>query len=662
MVRKIYIKKIIKSIYLYKNNKKKNIISKIKTTSNTIMPKKYTKLVIKYKTKKKTYTLNSAFNIRIKHNILNEINKKQKFKIIIPNNQNPNFENCDTSTIIILNNNLVTNFIDNFKTILKLYCPEKNILVLDKISRQYLNCLYIIPLIQLHDKLPIYYISIQLEQLKSCQSINDNYYLKLKNSVAVFDYAEENIPILKTHNIKNIFLQMLPINKRVIQVDQYKYDVLFMGELLPRRLTILNYLKTIFNIKIISDCFGNKINKYLKKSKIILNIHACDYSLLEINQLFESFVYKNIIISEKSDNNFIMYNNDVQFVDIIKPDLSNISVLVDKINFNLSNFNPLDRSQIINKIYNISQSDLERNLYSLKIINNYNVDVDADKIICLYLKEYPARYTNFKKYNDQYINKISFFNGIKSDIPGEGCKNSYILLLDKLKNYSISTICEEDVYFPYNFDEIYNSIKTYLLSLNSFDLFCGIVAVFEKHTKVIKVDKVNNITFVHVTQFTSTVFNIFSKKGCNLLLNNSNNSQHIDRMIENLDNNEIITTYPYYFTCLQSVSSNFDTDLTNQYNIWFNESLIFLKTNIIKLGYTHILRHIINASYNGINVTDVVANLVIHTKYFTVNSEMLKCDVIDDINNLLIIYSTNDNTDIYKFNSYVYCSIYNDTD
>lgn len=215
------------------------------------------------------------------------------------------------------------------------------------------DILYLIPIPQIWN-IPknLKYITYQLEQCKQSKWINDEYLDKLKNSIYIFDYSQDNMLYFKNTDINKNFVDKINympiplITKYKYNYDDCDIDILFYGGMNKRRFIILETLKKKYNLNIvmINKIFGKELNKYIKRSKIILNIHYYDNALLETTRLNECLTYNKIIISEKcsiDDHfNYNLYENLVIFCDMININVGlNLSDLFNNIQFYLNKEN-----------------------------------------------------------------------------------------------------------------------------------------------------------------------------------------------------------------------------------------------------------------------------------------------------------------------------------
>lgn len=186
--------------------------------------------------------------------------------------------------------------------------------------------------------LPEKYIIYQLEQTNIYENgkkknLPEKYIHIMRNAIQIWDYSSENIKCLdKTYNLKN--LKYVPILYspafQTIQNINEKYnkpiDILFIGALNKRRESILNKLKMNKNLIIEVgnyNIWDEKRDYLVEKSKIILNIHFSENSILETARISYLIANRSFVISENGRDKklrkqfdsmmiFSQYNNLVE--------------------------------------------------------------------------------------------------------------------------------------------------------------------------------------------------------------------------------------------------------------------------------------------------------------------------------------------------------------
>jgi hypothetical protein len=452
------------------------------------------------------------------------------------------------------------------------------------------------------NKIPKYYIIYQLEQLNKSNWIDDKYLIDIYYSILTLEYNLWNYDNFDKQLKHKIVYQPIPIYYDFKDNKKYKYDILFYGTLNNKRISILQKLQQKFKIIILDKTFGDEINDYIKKSKIIINLHYYDNGLFQIVRIHELLNYNNIIISEIPDINdksYLDYKDVVVFIEQIKDDLSNINILEEKIEYNLKNFkkiieeNKNIRIKKIKELMNKSLYYLTRNLIACNIIpyDKFKINIDDNKdniIYCLTLDEYKYRLDKFKEINKNYLDKIKYYIGVKINPGWIGCGMSYKILINNFKNSNKKylTICEDDCLLPDNFNEIYDKILNYLDKQN-YDMFVGLIADFDYNTIISKIEDVNGIKYIHINNYTSAVFNIYSKNICDKIIswNQYDMDVHnntMDRYLQ-IQNLKIITTYPFYFDCINIQSTLWGT--TNY------DNMIIKSQNLLKLKIDQFLNN-----------------------------------------------------------------------
>ncbi len=150
----------------------------------------------------------------------------------------------------------------------------------------------------------------------------EEYFNILKNAIQVWDYSLKNINWLKSNlNLNNIIY--VPICYchllKIPFTNQNKtIDILFYGSLNNKRKFILNKLIENKNYNICiqnNECWDEDLDKIIKNSKIILNLHFYENSTLEMHRI--SYLLNNscFVISENTNEKDLMdkYSEGVVF-------------------------------------------------------------------------------------------------------------------------------------------------------------------------------------------------------------------------------------------------------------------------------------------------------------------------------------------------------------
>ena len=107
----------------------------------------------------------------------------------------------------------------------------------------------------------------------------------------------------------------------------------------------------------------------IKKSKIVLNIHYYHDACLETCRVNEVLKFNRLIISEepidKDIKNRNLYKNSVQYFDLIKNNLSNIEIAVNKIKYCLENYETLVNKMDVKDIELTCRNQFTKNINTI---------------------------------------------------------------------------------------------------------------------------------------------------------------------------------------------------------------------------------------------------------------------------------------------------------
>lgn len=489
---------------------------------------------------------------------------------------------------------LIKNCLNNSKIEYQIYY--------ENYPKKFDDSLYIIVCPQFFKKFPECYIAFQLEQTVSTRWFSEIQIEKLKNSLLILDYSLDNIKYL-SNSIPISNLYYLPISTIALKDKDtpYEYDILFYGDTNnDRRKAYINEISKYFKVKIVNNSFGENIWEYIKKSKIVLNIHYYENALLETTRIYECLSNDALIISEKSSdfNTYTDLENIVDFVEI-----DNIQEMIDRINFWLNESTEfIERKKLIKSYNQRNETQFDfyfhRMLLSLDIIdfdtmyNNTSTTFQPKEFfLCLSLPEYLDRNIAFQSELTKY-SEISKFPGLRHKTPWIGCGLSYKYLMKfaKENNYERIIICEDDVLFPSNFDKKIDNINFQLNKPNlKWDIFSGHVTDLNKSFSAKKIGDDIFFNYINLNKTTGMVFNIYNKSIFDYLANWNYNNRHlltnaIDRYLENKHNLEVITTTPYLVEHKENINTTLWDRNTSEfsYNSMTNSSLHLIEKEINK--------------------------------------------------------------------------------
>lgn len=435
--------------------------------------------------------------------------------------------------------------------------------------------LHIVVCPQMFTQLPQHYIAFQMEQSVNSRWFTEEYFARLNNAVAIFDYSLRNIEYLLQQGIPYQKLFYMPISSYAdypAYLTQIGYDlsehkgdkaadVLFYGDPnCERRKAYLQELKKHFNVTIASEVFGDRLTKMVKDARVVINIHYYEDALLETTRLYETLSLGTPIVSESSAD--IEEHQDLQGVIDFCP-VGDIQAMVEKLQALLSDEQHYQEKRA--EIARFTAEDKKNNVYLKRYLLSIDKltfsqyessyvfdDVQENDIprLCLSLSETPVRRKAFFK---SPSHGFRFFDGIRYRIGWIGCGMSYKYMLSGMlaSKAKMGIICEDDVIFPLDYDQKLNKIIDHLQTTEiKWHIFAGIIAHLHDETKVIDVREIDGIEYVYIDKMTSMVMNIYSRSGMALISqwdekNIDAETNTIDRYVESAEDLVVVTTVPF---------------------------------------------------------------------------------------------------------------------
>lgn len=472
---------------------------------------------------------------------------------------------------------------------------------------EYLDRLYFVVCSDQWKQLPKKYIAIQAEDVCTNTSFSQKYLDQLLGAIAIFDCSTMNIQYFKSHSSYGNRFYYVPADYQLLdheETDEEMFDVLCVGcETSPRCQEwiqeISKYWKVCFvDPGLISD---SEFVKKAKQSKIVLNLHAFDASILETSRLYEILSYGNaILISESSVDS---YEEDrlKDIVTWIKP--SNYTDAISKITYWLEN-DEVRKNQVHENCELLRDKKNDFAYYFYRFLLAFDC-ISFDEFyecagnyisfggsrICLSLPEDVERRNAFLKDN-QY--GFELFAGLRHTRGWTGCGLSYKFIMKKAKEQGFSDIliCEDDVLFPEDFDFRFSNLLQYLDTHNDWDVFQGVIADVGK-VEIQNVEECNEETIVYLNHMVSMVFNYYKshmfdrviswdEKDANQLTNT------IDRALESKDL-KVVTTVPFLVGHKEDLKSTIWGFENTEYTDWIHHSSEKLQklVNDFKEGEKH---------------------------------------------------------------------------
>ena len=473
---------------------------------------------------------------------------------------------------------------------------ESNILLSE--PDVYENIPYIVICPQNFKHFPSLYVAFQMEQTVSQRWLTDEYINILHNAYAVFDYSLVNVDYFSkdTELAKKLYYVPIDLCQEMAaehrETTEKGYDVLFYGATgNERRAEYLNRIGEKYNLKIISDSFGDALYAEMKKAKVIVNIHFYENALLETTRLYETLsVCDSLIISERSTdpNEEIRLEGIVDFVDV-----GDIDAMLERIEYWLNHEDEraaktAENRRILTERANAAEFFLNRFLLAndrLTFEEFYQtsgsfVHFDSERI-CLSLPETTERRAAFDEDNKYGFQVIP---GLKHNIGWIGCGLSYKFIFRKALEQKLEKIlvCEDDVFFPPDFVPRFDAVMQFTQQHTDWSIFSGIMGDMGD-VSILDYIKAYDTEFIYLDKMISMVFNLYASDVFPLIAqwdntNHNKTTNTIDRYLENM-NLRILTTVPFlvgHKEDLYSTIWNHKNDLYNPGILNSNKKLFLL--------------------------------------------------------------------------------------
>lgn len=160
--------------------------------------------------------------------------------------------------------------------------------------------------------IPSKYICVQLEQYLQSNWFNDTYINYISNALQVYEYSYLNYQLLNHLNPNYIMMPIMycksldnsNIKNTYLEWKNRTIDILFMGQINSRRKKILDQLaEHNLNCRILENVWGVNRLDVINNSKIAINIHYYEKSILESVRLSLLLSNSVIVVSETSCDN-----------------------------------------------------------------------------------------------------------------------------------------------------------------------------------------------------------------------------------------------------------------------------------------------------------------------------------------------------------------------
>jgi len=131
------------------------------------------------------------------------------------------------------------------------------------------------------------------------------YFVWMNQADELWDYDEENVKYLKLIR-PDAKLHLLKPYKEWPKETEKDIDILFYGSMNDHRKKILDELSKRHNVKVLTKCWGDELDSWILRSKILLNLHYyTETALQEQARMIRWIGAPCRIVSEPSIHNYL---------------------------------------------------------------------------------------------------------------------------------------------------------------------------------------------------------------------------------------------------------------------------------------------------------------------------------------------------------------------
>ncbi len=141
-----------------------------------------------------------------------------------------------------------------------------------------------------------------LEQIQTPSPWMTQRYIDLLRSYPVWDYSGKNIEALSRMGVKKVKFCGIGYAPELTRIKPLPcdIDVLLYGSLNDRRCDILNGLIDLgFKVEALFDIYGEARDRYIARSRIVLNIHYYEAKVFEIVRISYLLANGRFVVSEE---------------------------------------------------------------------------------------------------------------------------------------------------------------------------------------------------------------------------------------------------------------------------------------------------------------------------------------------------------------------------
>jgi hypothetical protein len=403
-------------------------------------------------------------------------------------------------------------------------------------------------------------IVYQLEQSVSSRWFTQAYCETLENSFAMLDYALVNIEFLTAKGIAYPHVNYLPVGASQtygveIPHEQKLYDVLFYGDSQssPRRRKLLDALKKQFNVKIAEEMFGADMQRMIKQSRLVINLHYYEDALLE-PRIQECLSLGVPVVSETARDvaDYPELAGAVRFFAV-----DSIDEMVATVRETLATPPTAERIntsvELSAKRFNFMFQRFLIGLGFLPASVAYQLDLNLPNGSDQFALSMPETIERRNTFLGCRPKGYVVFDGLRRRPGWIGCALSYAALANHALKQGLTqlTVMEDDVLLPVDFDARLTIVHEFLAQRpGQWDIFSGVMASLHADIKVLAVEQYKGVTFLTVDRVMSMVFNIYGTRAINHLAtwdadNHNAETNTIDRHLERQASLRVVVAVPF---------------------------------------------------------------------------------------------------------------------
>ena len=473
---------------------------------------------------------------------------------------------------------------------------------------------YIVICPQMFENLPPGHQRIvwQMEQGVSSRWFTSEYIAMLENSLAVLEYAEQNLPFLEEKGLTYPHVFFLPVGaffgyeeylskKRgagrgitdKLQGLKPEYDVIFYGDTnSPRRQAMLGILKKNFKLRVENNLFGSELHDALRSARVVVNVHYYEGALLETTRIYECLSLGIPVVSEASTDLALhpdlLENKAISFSPIGDEDAL-VRAVAEKLQ-QLEN-SPTEIEQDFIKIQNSSQQYfhfmLYRMLYALKLLDHAqwdgasaNFSLPGNNLVLGLPETWQRRKLYKEKAGSIFGKDVYLFDGLRYTPGWVGCALSYKYMARKALElgWQRLEVSEDDVALPENYLDRKEKISGWLDEHSGeWDIFSGLIAQVHSDTKVLAAYEYRGEKLLIIDRMVSTVHNIYASNALATLAewdpkNEDAESNTIDRHLQNAANLRVVVALPFLVGHDEGINSSLWGFENTQYVQWIEDA------------------------------------------------------------------------------------------